>query len=205
MLKKFPFLLLILVLGTGFVFAGPPESWINNSISYDWAFDSSSHVSSGGAETLGYDFSWFGFPGGSNIGVSTRVGVGYSVDAVPSFIRMHSFMGPAFSTVLGRGLMGYIAIGPKYTISKYEQPTPVTDQQLGIGLDIGARFAIAGDERWDFALVAGAVGDITMVRFIDGTRKEGFSGNIRAYFGFSFGSALIFSGYGMHLPIVYYY
>lgn len=203
MTKKLFSLLLVLVLVVVPVFAGPPESWINNSLSYDWAFNSELPLTSGKAETLGYDFSWFGFPGGSSVGISTRLGVGFSLDAVPSFIRMHSFMGPAFSTVLGRGTMGYAAIGPNYTISKYESPVNNVEQQLGIALDIGTRFAIAGDERWDFGIVAGAVGDITFLRFLNGTRTQGFSANVRAYFGFSFGSAMIFSGYGMHPPILY--
>jgi len=200
--KKFFSLLLMMLIG-GSVFAAPPESWINNSISYDWAINSELPLTSGEAETIGYDLSWFGFPGGSAVGVSTRVGLGFSLDAVPSFIRMHSFMGPAFTTVMGRGTLGYVAIGPTYTISRYEDPSAFADQQLGIGLDVGARFALAADERWDFGFVAGATGDITFLRFVNSTRIQGFSANIRGYFGFSFGSAMIFSGFGMYPPVIY--
>ena len=101
MSKKFFSLLLMLVLIGGFVFADVPESWINNSITYDWAYNSELNLNSGSTDTLGYEFSWFGFPGGSSVGISTRMGVGFFLDADPLFTRMHSFMGPAFSTVLG--------------------------------------------------------------------------------------------------------
>ncbi len=205
MSKKFFLLLLLLVLFIDFSFAAPPESWINNSISYNKAYNSELTLNSGSTDTLGYDFSWFGFPGGSSVGVSTHLGVSFSLDADPFFTQMHSFMGPAFSTVLAGGVMGYIAIGPNYTITGYDQGLGFVEQQLGIGVDIGARFALAGSERWDLAIIVGAFGDATLLRFVNSTRTDGFSANARAYFGFSFGSDLAFSGYGMYPPILYYY
>jgi len=138
--KKFFSLLLMLVLIVGFVFASTPESWINNSITYTRAYDLDFVLTSGSTDTLGYGFSWFGFPGGSSVGISTRVGVSFSLDADPAFTRMHTFMGPAFTTVLAGGVLGYAAVGPNYTFTGHEQGLGFTEQQLGIGLDIGARF-----------------------------------------------------------------
>jgi len=202
--KSFSLLLMFVLIG-GFVFADVPESWINNSITYDWAYNSELDLNSGSTDTIGYEFSWFGFPGGSNVGISTRMGVGFSLDAEPYFTRMHGFMGPAFSTVLAGGVMGYFAVGPNFTVSGYDQGLGFVEQQLGLGLDIGSRFALAGSERWDLAIIAGVFGDVTFLRFVDSTRTGGFSANVRAYFGFSIGSELAFSGYGLYPPVLYYY
>ncbi|NBK23463.1 MAG: hypothetical protein EOM68_15715 [Spirochaetia bacterium] len=205
MTKKLFSLLLMLALVVGFVFADAPESWINNSISYSWAYNSELPLTSGSTDTLGYDFSWFAFPGSSSVGVATHLGFSFSLDANPAFSGMHAFMGPAFNTVLAGGVMGYAAIGPTYTLLGYDQGFGFVEQQLGIGLDIGSRFALAGSERWDLAIIVGAFGDVTLLRYVNATRKEGFSANARVYFGFSFGSALVFSGYGMLPPVLYYY
>ncbi|MGB4405367.1 MAG: hypothetical protein WBI82_00710 [Sphaerochaeta sp.] len=205
MSKKFFSLLFMLVFIIGFSFAAPPESWVNNSISYDKAFNSKLDLDSGSTDTIGYDFSWFGFPGGSSIGVATHLGLSISLDADPSFTRMYSFMGPAFFGVLAGGLIGYVAIGPSYTLTGYDQGLGFSDQQLGLGLDIGSRFAFARSERWEVAIIAGAFGDVSFLRFVNATRKEGLSGNVRAYLGFSFGSDLAFSGYGQHHPVVLYF
>jgi len=205
MSKKFFSLLLMLVLFIGFSFAAPPESWINNSISFDKAFNSELDLDSGSTDTIGYDFSWFGFPGGSSVGIATHLGLSFSLDADPFFTRMYSFMGPAFSTVLAGGVMGYVAIGPTYTLTGYDQGFGFVDQQLGIGLDVGSRFALAGSERWDVAIIVGAFGDATFLRFVNATREEGLSANVRAYLGFSFGSDLTFSGYGLYPPVVLYF
>ena len=205
MLKKFFSLLLMLVIIVGFVHAETPESWINNSITYNRAINSELVLNSGSTDTLGYEFSWFGFPGGSSVGISTRLGLGVSLDADPLFTRMHTFMGPALSMPLAGGVLGFAAIGPAYTLTGHEQGLGFTEQQLGVGLDIGSRFALAGSERWDLAIIAGVFGDVTLLHFVDAVRVQGFSANVSAYFGFSFGSALAFSGYGLYPPVLYYY
>ncbi len=205
MSKKFFPLLLVCVLVGGSAFAAMPESWINNSITYTWPHNSEITLSSGSHETVGYNFSWFAFPGSSNIGVASHLGVSVSLDANPAFTGMHAFMGPAFNTVLSGGVIGYAAIGPSYNLMGYDVPTSHIGQQLGIGVDVGARFALAGSERWDLGFIAGAFGDITLLYLVNSVRQQGFSANISAYFGFSFGSALAFPGYGMYPPVVYYF
>ena len=205
MSKKFLSSLLLLVLIGGIVFAAPPESWINNSLTYGWAYNSELPLTSGSPDTIGYDFSWFGFPGGSSIGIATRVGMSFSLDAYPVFTRMRAFMGPAFSTVLAGGVIGFGAIGPNYTLTGYDQGLGFVEQQLGVGVDVGVRFRLAESEMWDLGIITGVLGDVTLLHFVDGTRKEGFSANASAYFGFSFGSALAFPAYGFRSPILYYY
>lgn len=205
MSKKFYSLLLVLVLIAGSLFAAVQESWINNSITYEWALNSEVPLTSGSLDTLGYDFSWFGFPGGSSVGIATHLGLSFSLDAVPIFNRMYVFMGPAFSTVLSGGVLGYVATGPSYTITTQDSGAGSVEQQLGVGVDVGARFMLAGSVRWDLGLIAGVLGDISLLRLIDAVRKEGFSANARAYFGFSFGSAMAFPRYGLFSPVVYHY
>ncbi|MDD4574450.1 MAG: hypothetical protein PHR69_09585, partial [Sphaerochaeta sp.] len=63
MAKKFFSLLLIFLLISGSVFAAMPESWLNSSITYDWSYNSEKPLNSGTADALGYNFSWFAFPG----------------------------------------------------------------------------------------------------------------------------------------------
>ena len=55
MVKKFLLLLVLVALIGAPAFAAPPESWVNNSLSYDWALNSELPLPSGSAETLGYD------------------------------------------------------------------------------------------------------------------------------------------------------
>jgi len=59
--------------------------------------------------------------------------------------------------------MGYVAIGPNYTFTGYDQPGSFVEQQLGIGLDIGSRIALTGSERWDLAIIVGAFCDVSLV------------------------------------------
>lgn len=205
MSRKIISLLCVLFLVGGALFADIPESWINNSITYDWSYNSKLALSSGTTDTIGYNFSWYGFPGGSSVGVATHLGMAFSLDADPLFTAMHAFMGPAFNTVLAGGVLGYASIGPSYNLSGYDQPTSFTEQQLGVGFDVGARFRIAGTERWDLAIMTGVFGDITLLHLVNSSRQQDFSGNLSGYFGFSFGSALNFPGYGLYSPIMYYY
>jgi len=199
--RKFILLLLMLALIGGSLFAAIPESWINNSITYTWPYNSELNLSSGSHETIGYNFSWFAFPGSSSVGVATHLGLTFSLDANPAFTGMHAFMGPAFNTVLAGGVIGYAAIGPSYNLMGYETPTSFMVQQLGIGMDVGARFTLAGSERWDLGVIVGAFGDITLIHLVNSMRSQGFSANISGYFGFSFGSAINFP----YSPSVYYY
>ena len=75
------------------------------------------------------------------------------------------------------------------------------EQQLGVGVDVGARFTLASSERWDLGIIAGAFGDITLLHLVDSMRQQGFSANLTAYFGFSFGSAINFPSF----PVYYRY
>lgn len=205
MAKKFFSLLLIFLLISGSVFAAMPESWLNSSITYDWSYNSEKPLNSGTADALGYNFSWFAFPGSAHVGIATHMGISFSVDADPAFVGMHAFMGPAFNTVLAGGVVGYLAVGPSYQVAEVSQPTSFLEQQLGVGLDVGARFRLAGSERWDLGIITGAFGDITLLHLVDSKRHPGFSANLSAYFGLSFGSAVNFPSYGFYSPSVYYY
>lgn len=198
--KFFPLLLMIVLIG-GSLFAAIPESWINNSITYDWSYNSAMPLASGTPDTIGYNFSWFAFPGSSSVGVATHLGFSFSLDANPAFSGMHAFMGPAFNTVLAGGVIGYAAIGPSYNLVGYDLPTSFREQQLGVGVDVGARFTLASSERWDLGIIAGAFGDITLLHLVDSMRQQGFSANLTAYFGFSFGSAINFPSF----PVYYRY
>ena len=198
--KSFSLLFMLVLIGSS-LFAAIPESWINNSIAYDWSYNSAMPLTSGKADTIGYNFSWFAFPGSSSVGVASHLGFSFSLDANPAFSGMHAFMGPAFNTVLAGGVIGYAAIGPSYNLMGYETPTNFMEQQLGVGVDVGARFTLASSERWDLGIIAGAFGDITLLHLVNSMRHQGFSANISAYFGFSFGSAFNFP----YSPSVYYY
>ncbi len=202
--KFFPLLFMIVLIG-GSLFAAIPESWINNSITYDWSYNSEIPLSNGSTDTIGYSFSWYAFPGSSSVGLASKLGLSFSLDANPAFSGMHAFMGPAFNTVLAGGMIGYVAIGPSYSLRGYDVPTSFLEQQLGIGMDVGARFTLASSERWDLGIIAGAFGDITLLHLVNSMRQQGFSANLSAYFGFTFGSALAFPGYGLFPPVVYYY
>ncbi|MDY0289724.1 MAG: hypothetical protein RBR15_12940 [Sphaerochaeta sp.] len=204
MYKKFFSLLGLFVLISGSAFASIPESWVNNSIMYGRSYNSELALSSGSTDTIGYDFSWFGFPDGSQVGIATHLGLGFSFDAAPSFTSLHAFMGPAFNTVLAGGVIGYAAIGPSYTFSGSDQMSSFSEQQLGVGFDVGARFRLAESERWDLGIIAGTLGDVTLLHLVNSTRQPGFSANLSAYIGFSFGSALTFPFYGLFAPSVYY-
>jgi len=62
---------------------------------------------------------------------------------------------------------------------------------------------LAESERWDLGIIAGAFGDVTLWHFVNATRTQGFSANVSAYVGFSFGTALAFSGFGLYPPVTY--
>lgn len=205
MAKKFIPILLMLVLVGGSLFAAMPESWLNNSITYTWSHNSEMPLTSGTTDTLGYNFSWFAFPGSSRVGVATHLGVSFSLDAIPAFNGMHAFMAPAFNTILAGGVVGYVAIGPSYKVFESYQSPSSLEQQIGIGLDVGARFRLASSERWDLGIIVGAFGDVTLLHLLDSMRQQGFSANLSAYFGFSFGSALNLRSYGVYLPSAHYY
>ncbi len=190
--KKFIVLLLTLIFIGGAAFAAMPESWLNNSITYGRSYNSEMLLTSGTADTIGYNFSWFAFPGSSNVGVATHLGFSFSLDANPAFNGMHAFMAPAFNAILAGGVVGYAAIGPSYKIFESSQPTSFREQQIGLGLDVGARFRLASSERWDLGIVVGAFGDVTLLHLVNSMRQQGFSSNLSAYFGFSFGSAFNF-------------
>lgn len=203
--RKFFPLLLVLIVFSGSLFAAMPESWINNAITYDRSYNSEIPLNSGSSDTIGYNFSWYAFPGSSNVGIGTHLGMSFSFDANPSFSGMHAFMGPAFNAVLAGGVIGYAAIGPSYKLLGYDYPTSFIEQQLGVGVDVGTRFRLAGSERWDLGIIAGAFGDITLLHLVNSVRHQGFSANLTAYFGFSFGSAFNMPFYGLYAPAVYYH
>lgn len=208
MVKKVLPVLLLLMLLSFPLFGVTPESWVNTSLSYDWAYESALELTSGKTDTLGYDVSWFGFPAESDIGMETRFGMGFSIDAVPAFTRMNIYVGPVFTETLAYGVTGFVSLGPSYTISGYDAATGSIEQQLGMGMDLGARFKFSGNERFDFGLIAGVFADVALLHIIDETRATGISGNVIPYIGFSFGSAFRFpyyGHYGFYDPLFYYY
>ena len=163
MVKKVLPVLLLLMLLSFPLFGVTPESWVNTSLSYDWAYESALELTSGKTDTLGYDVSWFGFPAESDIGMETRFGMGFSIDAVPAFTRMNIYVGPVFTETLAYGVTGFVSLGPSYTISGYDAATGSIEQQLGMGLDLGARFKFSGNERFDFGLIAGVFADVALL------------------------------------------
>ena len=208
MVKKVLSVLVLLIFLSFSLSAVTPESWVNTSFTYDWAYESALTLTSGRTDTLGYDVSWFGFPSESDVGMETRFGMGFSIDAVPAFTRMNIYIGPVFTEVLAGGVTGFISLGPSYTISGYDAATGSIEQQLGLGMDIGARFRFSGNEQFDFGLIAGVFADTTLLHIVNDTRVMGFSGNVMPYIGFSFGSAFRFPyyrPYGYYDPLFYYY
>jgi hypothetical protein len=157
---------------------------------------------------LGYDFSWFAFPDNSEIGFETKFGMTFSLDASPSFARLFLFTGPSFSSVLAGGVIGFLSLGPFYTFTGTS--TSVVEQQLGAGVDLGARFRFAGNERWDFALIIGAFANVAFLHILDESRVSGLSGNLLPYIGFSFGSSLnwrypgYYPRYSVYRPVLYF-
>lgn len=197
----------LLILGS-VAYAEVPESWFNTNMVYVWPYGSEIGISSGTPETLGFDVSWFGFPKGSSLGFETRVDIGYSLDAAPTFNRMNVFFGPTQSSVLLGGVVSYLSLGLSYTATGYDSTTNIAEHQLGVGGDLGFRLRLAGYDRWDFAFVFGAFADIALLHIVNNQRKEGFSGNVVPYVGFSFGSAMMWPYYGhwgMYNPYLYYY
>jgi hypothetical protein len=157
---------------------------------------------------LGYDFSWFAFPDNSEIGFETKFGMTFSLDANPSFSRLFLFFGPSFSSVLAGGVVGFLGIGPYYTLTGTS--TSEVEQQIGAGVDLGARFRFAGNEQWDFALIAGAFANVAFLHLLDTSRVSGLSGNLLPYIGFSFGSSLnwrypgYYPRYSVYRPVLYF-
>ncbi|WP_320128293.1 hypothetical protein [uncultured Sphaerochaeta sp.] len=201
--------LLLLFLGTG-LFAAAPETWANSSVIYDYPYNSSLTLTSGQTDALGYDFSWFVFPNGSDIGLETKMAISFSLDATPNFLRISLFTGPSFTTILAGGVIGFLSVGPSYTLTGTDDIANNTEQQLGLGLDLGARFRFAGNERWDCGFIVGAYSNVAFLHIVNNSRVSGLSGDVIPYVGFSFGSSFAFRharyypGYTVYNPVVYF-
>jgi hypothetical protein len=207
--KKSLSVLVLLVLCLSGAYATTPESWVNSSFAYDYSLGSDLAVTSGGEDALGYDLSWFAFPGNSDIGFESKFAMSFSIDADPAFLRMFLFFGPTFTTSLAGGVTGYLSVGPFYSYGDTESSVGSEEHQFGAGVDLGARFRFAGNERWDFALVAGTYADLSLLHVADGTRMSDWSGTVMPYIGFSFGSALRtrypsrYPAYTVYRPVLY--
>jgi len=210
MSRKTITVLLLLVFFLSGLFAATPESWVNSSLVYDLPYNSGLTLTSGQDDALGYDFSWFAFPGNSDIGLETKFAMSFSLDADPAFLRLFLFTGPTFTSVLAGGVTGFFSVGPFYALSGTDTPTNILEQQLGAAVDLGARFRFAGNERWDFALILGTFADLALLHIVDESRVSGLSGNLLPYIGFSFGSAFnwrytrYYPRYSVYSPVLYF-
>lgn len=203
MLKKILLLSLMLVLVVGSLFAVVPESWVSTSLVFDWPKNPAMNPSSGSNESLGFDFSWVAFPEESKIGFDAHFALSFPVDATPFFSSMYLFIGPAYAANLTKGIVGYVAVGPSFIRNRYASSPVAREWQLGLALDLGARFKVIGTEQWDFALVAGAHGDITLLHLINGSQSTGSSSRVTAYLGLSFSTTYAFSRKGPRIPILF--
>ncbi|MFA6776588.1 MAG: hypothetical protein WCR76_10025 [Sphaerochaetaceae bacterium] len=172
-MKKTVMVICLLAIGYA-VFAGVPGTWCN--VSFCGQYAKGRCVGSDGG--LGVDVAAYMFLPETNFGFGNHTTVTWDMDSAHA-TRLLISIGPVGTAVIAGGVNLFYGLGVATMVGP--------ETQLGVSLDLGCRFRVVSASTGDFAVVLGAVGNWYFLHSYQKTNVGGFSGDITAYVGCSFG------------------
>ncbi len=124
-------------------------------------------------QSEGYSFGYMFIIPYTSVGLSARVATTHSTEAKHTSV----FFAPIYRKSLLGLLEGYFLFGPSYTQHESKQDSSL-ESQIGLGMGLGLRIPFASAIYGNVALIAGASGDLSLVRLINNESAPAFAGNI---------------------------
>ena len=124
-------------------------------------------------QSEGYDFGYILIVPYTNVGLSARVATTHSTEAKHTSV----LLAPVYRKSLLGLLEGFFLFGPSYTQHESKDDGSL-ESQIGLGMGLGLRIPFASAIYGNLALIAGASGDLSLVRLINNESAPAFAGNL---------------------------